>query len=132
MSFRTFLVTITAFAMLAASTRADAARTRADDVDPPPSFEVVVFETSNCLLCRLFRRDVAPRYARSRRHRMAPLRYIDVNPRRPPHPGLSEPLAMLPTAVIMKDGAEIARIEGYTGPELFFQMMSRTFSRLGH
>lgn len=89
--------------------------------------EIVVFETQGCLVCRLFRRDVAPRYRASPRHDEAPLRFVDLGRDGARAAQLKAPLTIVPTAVIMQGQTEIARIEGYTGPEPFFQIIAHLF-----
>jgi hypothetical protein len=102
--------------------------------DVPSGFEIVVFERPDCTTCQLFRRDVAPRYEASIRGGTAPLRYVDLTGKKAANDGrhdrvLATPLRMLPTAVIVQDGREFARIEGYTGPDNFFQMVSYAFKQ---
>lgn len=98
----------------------------------PSGFELIVFETTTCQTCLLFRRDVAPRYQTSIRGSTAPLRYIDLTGKSAGPDGrhdaaLREPLRMLPTVILAEDGREFARIEGYTGPDNFFQMVAYAF-----
>ncbi|MGF1649544.1 MAG: hypothetical protein ACFCUN_03760 [Hyphomicrobiaceae bacterium] len=98
--------------------------------EPPPPIEVVVFERKDCVPCWLFRRDVAPSYLRSSRQRMAPMRLVEFSPAEASFPGLAAPIVILPTAVVFSSGREVARIEGYTGPEPFYQTMSHLFGML--
>ncbi|MEO1709258.1 MAG: thioredoxin fold domain-containing protein [Pseudomonadota bacterium] len=99
-------------------------------------YELVVFERARtCLVCRLFRRDVAENYMTSQQQTTAPMRFIDldrleVEKTRQPHPGLTSQLRMLPTVVIMRDGREQARVEGYTGPAIFYQAIRHALGRL--
>lgn len=100
--------------------------------DVPTGFELVVFEAENCTTCLLFRRDIAPRYMQSIRGGTAPLRYVDVAASDPAAQAqrteiLVRPLRMIPTVIITEDGREFARIEGYTGPDNFFQMVAHAF-----
>lgn len=118
-------------ASLGASRLLDAAPTRAIGPAEPTGYEILVFERDACLTCRLFRRDVAPRYTASIRGQVAPLRYIDIATETDAarsHPALARPLRMIPTAVIVEDGREFARIEGYTGPDSFFKMVAWAFT----
>jgi thioredoxin-related protein len=87
--------------------------------------ELVVFETADCDYCRLLRRDVVPEYLRSRRAAEVPIRFVDVESIDLDQLPLSSPLTVVPTVVLMSEGYEAGRITGYTGPELFFQLVSR-------
>jgi thioredoxin-related protein len=92
-------------------------------------YEVLVFQRAPCVYCDVFRRDVLPRYRDGQFATAAPIRFIDIDTDNIAALGLATPLTVLPTAVVMKDGAEFARIPGYTGPETFFRLMSHILPR---
>jgi thioredoxin-related protein len=92
-------------------------------------YEVLVFQRDPCAYCDVFRRDVLPRYRVGQFAAEAPIRFIDIDVDNIRNLGLSTPLTILPTAVVMKDGAEVARIPGYTGPETFFRLMGNILPR---
>jgi hypothetical protein len=87
--------------------------------------ELVVFETADCDYCELLRRDVLPEYLRSRCAAEVPVRFVNVESIDLDRLPLSSPLTVVPTVVLMSEGYEVGRITGYTGPELFFQLMPR-------
>jgi Thioredoxin-like domain len=87
--------------------------------------ELVVFEMVDCIYCQLFRRDVLPDYLRSKRAAEVPIRFVDVDYIDPDRLPLASPLTIVPTVVLISDGREVGRITGYTGPELFFHLVSR-------
>ena len=87
--------------------------------------ELLVFEAKGCAYCFIFRRDVVPNYQQSPRARDVPMRFIDVRKTDLSRLSLRQPLTLLPTVVLMKNGREIDRISGYMGPEPFFHMVSR-------
>lgn len=88
------------------------------------SRELIVFETADCMYCRLFRRDVLPDLQTSRRADQVPIRFVDINDATPLEPALQSPLTIVPTTVLLVNGREISRITGYTGRPLFNQMVS--------
>ena len=88
-----------------------------------PQAEVVVFEVEGCVYCELFRRDVWPAFRISPRHAEMPLRFVDVRRIDLADWPLTAPVTVVPTVVVMRDGREIGRMTGYTGPEAFFQQM---------
>ena len=49
--------------------------------------------------------------------REVPLRYVDLNAVDADLLGLAGPVTMVPTIVLMRDGQEVSRIAGYTGPQ---------------
>jgi thioredoxin-related protein len=89
------------------------------------SAELLVFETNKCVYCFIFRRDVVPGYQQSPRARDVPMRFIDIDQVDVTQLKLKSPLTMLPTVILMKNGHEVDRIDGYMGPEPFFYMVSR-------
>lgn len=89
----------------------------------PDSQELVVFEIKQCPYCELFRRDILPTYQRSRHAADLPIRFVDVAAVDTDRLPLLAPVTTVPTIVLMRDGREAGRISGYTGPEIFFQMI---------
>jgi thioredoxin-related protein len=87
--------------------------------------EIVVFEVENCAYCGLFRDHVLARYRQSPRASELPIRFVDVNEVDEAKMKLAAPIRMVPTAVIMRDGQEVDRISGYTGPENFFILVGQ-------
>ena len=87
--------------------------------------ELIVLEAPNCIYCRIFRRDVLPSYQKSKRAGELPIRFLDLNDPAADKLKLSSTVTIVPTVVLMRDGAEAGRIDGYTGPEAFFQSVAR-------
>ena len=94
-----------------------------------PTTEVVVFEHADSVHCRIFRRDVLPKYQQSVRPEV-PLRFVDVAKTDTAGFGLKSRIGTVPTAVVMKDGREVDRIVGYWGPTNFFILLSHILARV--
>lgn len=125
---RTFTYALLAGLAIAASNTlwpVRAAQSPANGRISPVTAELLVFETGNCPYCFIFRRDVAPGYLKSQRAKDVPLRFIDVHEVDLSTMNLSDPITMVPTVVLMRNGREVSRITGYMGPEPFFHMVSR-------
>ncbi len=86
-----------------------------------PAIELLVIEARSCPMCRLFRDEIAPIYRATARAQQAPLRFVDVAHTDPATLGLAAPIEIIPTVVFMRDGIEIDRLVGYTGPEIFLK-----------
>jgi thioredoxin-related protein len=95
-----------------------------------PAVEVLVFEHPDCVYCRVFRRDVLPKYHDAIGASAAPLRFVDINTGDTDSLGLKSRLDTLPTAVVMRDGREVDRIVGYWGPTNFFKLLSFILKRI--
>ena len=93
-----------------------------------PTTEVIVFEHPDSVHCRIFRRDVLPKYQRSMRGEV-PLRFVDIATADTATFGLKARITVVPTAVVMKNGREVDRIAGYWGPTNFFMLLSHILAR---
>lgn len=115
-----FRMLVAAIAVLALAPPSHAAR----DLETPQiseeRYELVVVEAEGCIYCQIFRRDVLPAYAVSRRARDVPLRFIDFNDAK-----FDEAIDVVPTVVLLKNQKEIDRFSGYVGPEAFFHTINR-------
>jgi Thioredoxin-like domain len=95
-----------------------------------PTLEVLVFEHTDCVYCRVFRRDVLPKYHQALPANVAPLRFVDIAKDDTASLGLNSRIDTLPTAVVMRNGREVDRIVGYWGPTGFFQLLSHILAKL--
>lgn len=86
-------------------------------------YEIIAFEAQGCTYCAHFRKDIARSYERSERSKRAPVRYLDVKAGEVANLKLAGAITLLPTAVILRDGIEIGRIDGYTGRENFYRVL---------
>lgn len=115
---------------LAAALAPHAGRAAPNRDSPPPSgLELIAFEAPGCNYCPILRRDVLPSYAATRAGRSAPIRFIDVNDAAARGFQLSAPVTMVPTLVLVRDGVEIGRINGYFGRESMHHMLNTLLPR---
>lgn len=111
---------------------AGAAGWGAQDPAPPArskGIELIVFEHADCTYCRVFRTAILPRYKENGQDARAPIRFVRVE-----HADLSAwnlrgRISMVPTFVLMQEGQEVGRIEGYWAPDNFFRMVATILSR---
>jgi hypothetical protein len=92
---------------------------------PGPALELIVIEARGCPMCRLFRDEIAPVYRATARAKRAPMRFVDVSFTDPATLNLVAPIEIVPTVVLMRDGAEIDRLVGYTGPQIFMNVVGK-------
>jgi thioredoxin-related protein len=108
-------------------------RAAVDGVAAPrvPPMEVLVFEHPDCTYCRIFRRDVLPRYREAMpTDTVPPLRFVDIVESDTDNLGLKRRIDMVPTVVLMRNGNEVDRIAGYWGPENFFKLLTGMLARM--
>ncbi len=85
---------------------------------PVLAAELVMYRRAGCPYCEAFDREIAPAYPRTEIGRKLPLREIDIHAR-DKSVALKIPVRYTPTFVLVENGQERARIEGYPG-EFFF------------
>ncbi len=90
----------------------------------PTGTELIAFEAPGCRYCPIFRRDVAPGYPTTRAGRVAPLRFVDINETAASALKLARPITMVPTVVLVRDGVEIGRIDGYVGRDNMLHILN--------
>ena len=95
-----------------------------------PAVELLVFERNDCAYCRVFRRDVLPKYRHAVRDDAVPLRFVDIDKSDPGTLALKSRIDTLPTAVLMRNGREVDRIVGYWGPDNFFKLLAHILARM--
>jgi thioredoxin-related protein len=91
--------------------------------------EVLVFEIQGCGYCQSFREQLGARYIASTTNKLAPLRFVDLNKHDADAFPLSGPVTVLPTIVLLRDGKEIDRLEGYPLSEAMFRMVQSNIGK---
>jgi thioredoxin-related protein len=86
--------------------------------------ELVMVEQRGCLYCKMWHQDVGPEeYARTAEGAFAQLRRIDLHEPRPGDIAFASPLRITPTFVLVDEGRELARMEGYPGEDFFWGLL---------
>jgi hypothetical protein len=92
--------------------------------------ELVMVRAAGCAWCLRWDAEIGPAYPKTDEGRMAPLRELDMNETSEAGIGFDGALLFTPTFVLVEDGREIGRIEGYAGDEFFWPMLGRMLQRL--
>ena len=87
---------------------------------------LLMFEQPGCAYCRMWEAEIGPIYPKTPESAVAPLQMISL------HKPLPEGLVLTrgtprftPTFVLVRDGTEIARLEGYPGEDFFWGMLGK-------
>ncbi|RAP42038.1 hypothetical protein BYZ73_06700 [Rhodovulum viride] len=80
-------------------------------------------ERTGCAYCVLWNREIAPIWPKTREGRTAPLRRIDLDAKLPEDVRLVSRPQYTPTFVLLRDGVEIGRLEGYPGEDFFWGLI---------
>lgn len=119
-----------AFVAVFAHSTAEARRDGGAAVAVSP-YELVVFEADGCTYCQDFRSQILPMYTSSALGRQAPIRFVNVSRSDETKMGLAGAITIAPTVVLMRDGREVDRIIGYTGPGNFMKLVAYMMERGG-
>ena len=81
--------------------------------------ELYMFRRDGCPWCAKWDREIGPIYPKTEFNGRAPLRLVNLD-RDPDPPIAHAPIRYTPTFVLVEDGKEVGRIEGYPGDEFFW------------
>ncbi len=82
-------------------------------------------EEAGCIWCERWNREIAAIYPKTPEGQHAPLRRVD---KRVPMPGdlkLARAAFFTPTFILVQDGVELGRIEGYPGEDFFWGLLGK-------
>ena len=87
--------------------------------------QLLMFEQPGCIHCAAWNKEVAPEYPLTEEGRAAPLRRLQLRDPLPEGVELVSPPVFTPTFVLVENGAEAGRIEGYPGEDFFWPLLAR-------
>ena len=100
-------------------------------VAPASGLGLLMLERPGCEWCAMWNAEVGPVYGQTAEGRLAPLRRAQIHDPLPQDVRLLRPARYTPTFVLLRDGAEIGRIEGYPGEDFFYGMLGSLLERAG-
>lgn len=86
---------------------------------------LVMVEEHGCVWCARWNAEIAPIYPKTSEGEAAPLRRLDINQSMPAELSFKGKLHFTPTFVLMVDGKEISRLEGYPGEDFFWGLLGQ-------
>ncbi len=92
---------------------------------------LVMFETAGCEWCEVWNDEVGIVYDRTPEGRSAPLMRLDKRAELPVGLTIESPARYTPTFVLVVDGAEVGRIEGYPGEAFFWGLLGKMIETHG-
>ena len=90
---------------------------------PLAAAELVMVEQPGCIHCERWDEEIAPAYPKTAEGRFAPLSRVDI---RKVDETLTPARAVVftPTFLLVEDGRELGRLEGYPGEEFFWPLLT--------
>ena len=92
--------------------------------------DLLMVEEQGCYWCGQWNEDISGIYAKTDEGSRAPLRRHDISDPMPGDVSLSMGVNFTPTFVLLEEGREIDRIEGYPGPDFFWGLLQRMLKKL--
>ncbi|MEZ5797037.1 MAG: thioredoxin family protein [Paracoccaceae bacterium] len=89
----------------------------------PAALTLVMFEQPGCTYCAAWNANVGPEYPLTDEGRAAPLHRVQLRDGIPEGMQMTSVPVFTPTFVLMGDGQELGRIEGYPGEDFFWGML---------
>ncbi len=91
--------------------------------------QLVVFGSARCPYCLAWEREIGRVYPQTGEAHEAPLRRLDIDARRPADLRIKE-VHMTPTFILVDEGREVGRIEGYSGDQFFWPRLHKLLAKL--
>lgn len=91
---------------------------------PAQALELIMVERKGCHYCIEWKDDLGPIYPNTPEGKYAPLRFVDIADGTPDGVTYARKVIYTPTFVLVDEGAEIGRIEGYPGEDFFWGMLN--------
>jgi len=92
---------------------------------------LLMFDQAGCIYCARWEAEIGPIYPKTEEARVAPLTRIDIHDTLPEGVSLDRPAMLTPTFVLLDDGRETGRIEGYPGDEFFWFLLDELIEGAG-
>lgn len=93
--------------------------------------ELIMVEQRGCWYCARWKKEVMPEYALTAEGRAAPLRMVMLDGPWPDGLALDSRPAITPTFILVRDGQELSRLEGYPGEDYFWPLLAGMLSEAG-
>ncbi len=86
--------------------------------------QLLMFEQAGCIYCEQWHADVGPEYALTSEGKAAPLLQVQMRAPLPEGITIVSPPVFTPTFILLENGLEVSRIEGYPGEDFFWGLLS--------
>lgn len=95
------------------------------------SATLYMVEQAGCIYCTRWHAEVGDAYHLTAEGRAAPLQPIDLRDDPPEGVSFARRAVFTPTFILVQDGHEIARLEGYPGEDFFWPLLTEMLTDAG-
>lgn len=92
---------------------------------------LMMAEEPGCVWCARWNAEIAQAYPKTPEGIAAPLLRVDISEDIPSDIVLDRRVSFTPTFILLIDGAETARLEGYPGEDFFWGLLGRMLTQQG-
>jgi hypothetical protein len=92
---------------------------------------LLMAEGPGCIWCARWNAEIGPIYPKTGEGAAAPLRRVDITAPKPDDITLARAVHFTPTFILLVDGTEVSRIEGYPGEDFFWALLQQMLERNG-
>ena len=89
----------------------------------PAQVKLLMFQQQGCPWCAKWNAAIAPIYPKTAEGKEAPLERLDIHNPLPAGLQIKGMPQFTPTFVLVQNGKELGRIEGYPGPDFFWPLL---------
>ena len=91
---------------------------------------LLMAEEKGCFWCAKWNAEIGHIYPKTAEGRTAPLQRYDLHGETPDI-AFARPVHFTPTFILVEDGREVGRMEGYPGEDFFWAVLERMFVQAG-
>ena len=92
---------------------------------------LLMAEEHGCVWCERWNEEISHKYPKTSEGKAAPLQRFDVHGDPPPDVTFAKRVHFTPTFILVIDGEEADRIEGYPGEDFFWPLLTMMLERSG-
>ena len=89
---------------------------------------LMMAEAPGCYWCARWHEEIGPIYPKTAEGHAAPLQRYDLQTGTP-HVDFAQSVQFTPTFILVEDGVELGRVEGYPGEDFFWGLLGMMFER---
>lgn len=93
--------------------------------------QLMMAEEPGCIWCARWNAEIGPAYDKTGEGAAAPLRRVDISRPFPDDITIARSVNFTPTFILLIDGTEVDRLEGYPGEDFFWGLLGEMLSRNG-
>lgn len=92
---------------------------------------LLMAEEHGCVWCERWNEEISAIYPKTAEGKAAPLERYDLHSETPENVSFERRVHFTPTFILVKDGVEVGRIEGYPGEDFFWGLLSMMLEEAG-